>query len=84
MLEIFSREPWLIVVCMALLIPICGIVFGTIGSYLRYAKQAELDASLKNEMLQRGMSADEIKTVVEAGRGRKMSRACGKRSEVDV
>jgi hypothetical protein len=66
MLELLRENPWLIIVILALLIPIFGIVFGTVTSYLTRTRQAELDASLKHEMLQRGMSAEEIRMVVEA------------------
>jgi hypothetical protein len=66
MLELLIREPWLIVVCMGLLIPILGIIFGTVTGHLTRVRKAEIEASLKMEMLQRGMSAEEIKMVVEA------------------
>jgi len=45
------------VVCVA-------IVF--ITDYFRQSHQSEIDASLKHEMLSRGMSAADIKTVLEA------------------
>ncbi|HEY2840896.1 MAG TPA: hypothetical protein VGJ26_17195, partial [Pirellulales bacterium] len=41
-----------------------AIVF--ITDYLRQSRQAEIDAALKQEMLARGMSAADIKTVLEA------------------
>ena len=66
MLELFQREPWLIVVCMALLIPILGIVFGTVTNHRVQIRKAELHAGLIQEMLQRGMSAEEIRTILEA------------------
>jgi hypothetical protein len=66
MLELLQQNPWLIVVTLAMLIPILGIVFGTITSHLTTVKLAEMDAELKKDMLQRGMSAEEIKLVVEA------------------
>ena len=66
MLELLQENPWLIVVCLALLIPILGIIFGTVTGYLTRVRKAEIEASLKMEMLQRGMSAAEIKMVVEA------------------
>ena len=75
MLEIFSENPWLIVCAMGLLIPILGIVFGTVTSYLQQTRQAELEASLKHAMLERGMSAEEIVTVLAASTRHK----CGKR-----
>ena len=66
MLDLLKENPWLIIVCLALLIPILGIVFGTVTGYLTRVRKAEIEASLKMEMLQRGMSAEEIKMVVEA------------------
>jgi len=71
MLELLRDHPWLIIVSLALLIPILGIVFGTTTSYLARVRQAELEASLKQDMLQRGMSAEEIKMVIEATSRRK-------------
>jgi hypothetical protein len=80
MYELFSQHPWLLIVCLALLIPIFGIIFGTVTDYLKKTKLAELDASLKHEMLQRGMSAQDIKLVLEASsagaRSRKGLRDC--------
>ena len=61
MLELLQQNPWLIIVCLALLIPILGIIFGTVTSHLTSVRKAEMEASLKMEMLQRGMSAEEIK-----------------------
>ena len=77
MLELLKDNPWLIVVTMALLIPILGIIFGTITRHLTAVRLAELEASLKQDMLQRGLSAEEIKTVIEATPRRK-----GKRHEM--
>jgi hypothetical protein len=75
MLEIFSENPWLIVCAMGLLIPILGIVFGTVTSYLQQTRQAELEASLKHAMLERGMSAEEIAMVLQAS---SRNRGCKK------
>lgn len=66
MLDLLRENPWLIIVCLALLIPILGIIFGTVTGYLTRVRKAEIDASLKMEMLQRGMSAEDIKMVIEA------------------
>jgi hypothetical protein len=41
-----------------------AIVFVT--DYLRRSHQAEIDAALKQEMLARGMTATDIKTILEA------------------
>ena len=60
------RETWVIPVVLGLMIPLMGIVFGTLTNYWRRSRQAELDAALKQQMLERGMSADEIVQVLEA------------------
>jgi hypothetical protein len=75
MLEILRHDPWLIVVCLALLIPIFGIVF----NYLARVREAELEANLKRDMLERGMSAEEIRMVIDATSQRDGKR-CGPRS----
>jgi hypothetical protein len=52
---------------------LCGLVCGTLGIILGfYAKaqetrRAEVLCALKQDMLNRGMSADEIRTVLDAG-----------------
>jgi len=66
MLDLLTQNPWLIIVCLALLIPILGIIFGTVTGHLTRVRKAEIEAGLKLEMLQRGMSAEEIKMVIEA------------------
>lgn len=66
MLELLMDYPWLAVCMMvAVVIVACtAIVFVT--DYLRKSHQAEIDATLKQDMLARGMSAADIKTVLEA------------------
>ncbi len=64
--EFLLRHPWVVPAALAMLIPICGIIFGTVTQYLRKSRQAELDAALKQEMIQRGMSADDIVKVLQA------------------
>lgn len=64
--QFLFNNPWLIVVCMALLIPIVAIIFGTVTDYLRRTRIAEIDAALKRDMLERGMTAEQIKAVMEA------------------
>lgn len=75
MWELLQENPWLVIVGLGLLIPITGIVFGTMTGYMTRVRQLELEASLKQEMLQRGMSAEEIKTVIEATSPRR-GRSC--------
>ena len=44
-------------------------VVSSVAYYWHKVRKAELEASLKQEMIQRGMSADEIKQVIEASTG---------------
>ena len=60
------REPWIIPVILAFMVPLTAIIFVTLTNYWRRTRQAELDAALKQQMLDRGMSADEIVQVLEA------------------
>ena len=48
---------------------LCAI-FAIIANYWHESRKAELAANLKQDMLNRGMSAEEIKTVLEAGNPR--------------
>jgi hypothetical protein len=45
---------------------LCGLV-AIVATFWYRIRKAEIAATLKQEMLNRGMSADEIKTVLEAG-----------------
>jgi hypothetical protein len=72
------RETWLIPVVLAFMVPITAIIFGTLTHYWRRSRQAELDASLKQQMLERGMSADEIVQVLEV-KSQPAKVSCGDR-----
>jgi len=81
MLQILNHDPWLLVVILAagVIVACVGIVF--ITDYLRKSHQAEIDASLKQEMLSRGMSAADIKTVLESSSdGEALRMALGNQS----
>ena len=45
---------------------LCGLSAIVMGSWLE-SRKAEIKAALKQDMLNRGMTADEIRTVIEAG-----------------
>jgi hypothetical protein len=66
MLTLFVSNPWLVpcVLVAGVIVACTAIVF--ITDYLRTSHQAQIDASLKEDMLERGMSAADIKTVLEA------------------
>ena len=49
----------------------------TITYYWQKTRRAEIDAALKQDMLQRGMSADDIRTVLEASSDRARKGGCG-------
>ena len=72
MLEIFSANPWLVAVALVSLVPlvcVCvGIVCISVNVCRRKIRLAWFDFELKRDMLQRGMSAEEIRIVIEAGR----------------
>lgn len=59
---------------------LCGLVCGTAAIVMDFwhkIRQAEILGSLKQDMLKRGLSAEEIQLVVEAGDGtRKDRRSC--------
>jgi hypothetical protein len=76
MYTILLENPWLIIAGMGLLIPILGVVFGTVTTYLQQTHRAELEASLKHAMLERGMSAEDIRTVLEASGKRSKKHSC--------
>jgi hypothetical protein len=71
MLEIFSKNPWLVAVAEVAFVPLVGVVVGIVvisfNVCRRKIRVAQLEFELKREMLQRGMSAEEIRTVIEAG-----------------
>ena len=73
-MDILRDNPWLLVNILGVTIPLAGIIFGTVTGYLTAVKKAELEAGLKQEMIQRGMSAEEIKMVIEATTPRKGRR----------
>jgi hypothetical protein len=47
---------------------LCAIIATTMGIWLEF-RRTEIAGALKQDMLNRGMSADEIRTVLEAGSG---------------
>jgi hypothetical protein len=71
-LEIFSANPWLVAVAEIAFVPLVGVVVGivciSVNVCRRKIRLAQFDFELKRDMLQRGLSAEEIRTVMEAGR----------------
>jgi hypothetical protein len=84
LLEIFSANPWLVAVTEIAFVALVGVVVGIVcisfNVCRRKIRLAQFDLELKRDMLQRGMSAEEIRTVIEAGRPAVSDhdpRACG-------
>ena len=78
MWQILNQEPWLLVIILAAGVIVACVAIVFITDYLRKSQQAEIDASLKQEMLSRDMSAADIKTVLESSgndEALRMSRA---------
>ena len=71
-LEICSANPWLVAVAEIAFVPLVGVVVGIVcisfNVCRRKIRLAQFDFELKRDMLQRGMSAEEIRIVIEAGR----------------
>lgn len=84
MLQLLTN-PLFLIFAPATLVPVTAII----AHVWHKAHRESLDASLKHDMLERGMSADDIVKVLEAGGGKKDFRRrfrCGKdeRIETDV
>ena len=67
-LDIFFSNPWLVAVAQIAFVTLVGIVCISFNVCRRKIRLAQFDFELKREMLQRGMSAEEIRIVIEAGR----------------
>lgn len=64
MFQIFIEYPWLAAIALSLLVPVTAILVAVPMDNWRKVREAELDASLKHAMLERGMSAEDIATVI--------------------
>jgi len=52
---------------------------GSVGYYWCKARRDDQEAALKQEMLQRGLSADDIVKVIQVSKGKQLKNACGER-----
>jgi hypothetical protein len=68
LLDIFSANPWLVAVAEIAFVPLVGLVCISFNVCRRKIRLAQFDFELKRDMLQRGMSAEDIRTVIDAGR----------------
>jgi len=66
MSQLLIDNPWLLLSVPIAVVIVASVAICIIPEHLRQSRQAEIDASLKHDMLNRGMSAADIKTVLEA------------------
>ena len=66
----------LVAVVGGLLVPLAAIIGGLTYKY----RKLQVEAALKQQMIERGMSAGEIKEVLGAGRSGKAHRKCSRMS----
>ena len=66
MLQLFTANPWLVPCVLVAGVIVACVAINLITDYFRQSHQAEIDAALKQDMLNRGMSAADIKIVMEA------------------
>jgi hypothetical protein len=76
MLQILIEYPWLAAVALTMLVPITAILVAVPMDSWRKVREAELDASLKHAMLERGMSAEDIAMVISTRSKPSKKRDC--------
>jgi hypothetical protein len=70
MAELLSRfDPGEFIGLVAVLGGFLCAISAVLGGAWRSVRRAEITAALKQDMLNRGMSAEEIRTVIDAGSG---------------
>ncbi len=73
--EILQARPEIFIPFVGIVGLTIVVVTRTIASSWQRAKRMELEVSLKHEMIARGMSADEIKEVLQAQLGSKKTKS---------
>jgi hypothetical protein len=64
--QLLRDNPWLVVVVLGAIVAVVCTAIVFITDYLQKSQKLEVEAALKQDMLNRGLSADDIKTVLEA------------------
>ncbi len=64
--QLLTEQPWLVVLILISIVIIACTAIVFVTDYLRRTHQAEIDATLKREMIARGLPAAEIKTILES------------------
>jgi hypothetical protein len=68
MTEFLIVNPWVVAVGEIALAAVAGILIISTNVCIRKVRLGRYDCELKRDMLQRGFSAEDIRTVIEAGR----------------
>jgi hypothetical protein len=76
MWQLFVLFPWLAACALTAGVIVACVAIVFVTDYLRTSRQSEIDAWLKQDMLNRGMSAGDIKTVLEARSDGEARRQC--------
>jgi hypothetical protein len=66
MLELLLKNPWLIPCALVAIVIVACTAIVFITEHLKTSRQSEIEAWLKQDMLNRGMSPEDIRTVLEA------------------
>lgn len=66
MAEVFLHHPWLLACLLVAAVIVSCVALVFITEYLAKTRQSDNDAALKQDMLNRGLTAADIRTVLEA------------------
>lgn len=75
--QLLLDNPWLVVIGLGAVVIVACTALIFITEYLQKTHKAEIEAALKQDMLNRGMTAEDIKTVLEASSEAAETRAAG-------
>lgn len=64
--QLLLDNPWLVVIMLGAIVTVACTAIVFVSEYMQKLQKLEIEAALKQDMLNRGMSADDIKTVLEA------------------
>jgi hypothetical protein len=81
MLDIFAREPGILVAVVAIVAGTLIAVTAVLAYHWLAARRTEAESALKRDMLERGMSAEEIERVIRATSASPAPSAAGEKSE---
>jgi hypothetical protein len=75
-MQLLQENPWLVPCGLAAGVIVTCVAIVFITDFLRKTRQIEIEAWLKQDMLNRGLSPEQIKTVLEARSDGEAKRLC--------